>query len=733
MDILLAIIVIVINTTLGLMVYLRDRSSRPARLFMVMSLLINLWVLANLITNHNYGYPLVVNDIANRIAFVAGYGIVVAGTLFTYKFPTNRRTGYTEMMLLLVLSVPILYLSATSLVAGTVHYIGQDSPGFTAGPLLWLYALGFLGLVGLLAKNLVIAISKEHGIKKRQGILVLMAFCTSAVLGLLLNAILPLVASSWETTRLGPLVVVILVGMVAYSIIRHGLFDIRLAVVRSAAYVLALITLAGIYYGLAYVTSVAIFQGETTTAVSVSPVNIMLALVLAFAFQPIKRFFDRLTNHLFYRDTYDADEFIASLGALLTSTTHLHEVLELSLAKITQTLKSSSGLFVVYRDHHDDAITSEGKYKKFTEEEYDLLHRLVDIRGSKLLIVNSFVPYSDPDERKLHQILAKRHIALVLPLKSAHETVGHLLLGEPMSTQYSARDLRVLETIANQLIIAIMNARSVEAVRELNIHLEERVGQATRALLRTNRQLLELDETKDEFLSMASHQLRTPLTSIKGYISMVLEGDVGDITPAQRQLLEEAYTSSERMVHLIGDFLNVNRLQTGKFIIDPNEVDLAKVVKQEVDQIRQIAVTHDITVQYKAPARFPRLFVDEGKIRQVIMNFIDNAIYYSPEGKIIRVSLTIEEGDAVLRVTDKGMGVPEKVQKKLFTKFFRAENARKQRPDGTGIGLYLAKKVIDGHSGKLVFESRENKGSTFGFRLPIKKLSSPPGPKVIED
>ena len=79
------------------------------------------------------------------------------------------------------------------------------------------------------------------------------------------------------------------------------------------------------------------------------------------------------------------------------------------------------------------------------------------------------------------------------------------------------------------------------------------------------------------------------------------------------------------------------------------------------------------------------------------------------------------------------MGVPEKVQKKLFTKFFRAENARKQRPDGTGIGLYLAKKVIDGHSGKLVFESRENKGSTFGFRLPIKKLSSPPGPKVIED
>lgn len=187
------------------------------------------------------------------------------------------------------------------------------------------------------------------------------------------------------------------------------------------------------------------------------------------------------------------------------------------------------------------------------------------------------------------------------------------------------------------------------------------------------------------------------------------------------------------MVHLIGDFLNVNRLQTGKFMIDAAQVDLSKVVRQEVDSIQQMAAGHDTVVQYKAPARFPLLYIDEGKIRQVVMNFIDNAIYYSPEGKVIKVTLSIEDGDAVLRVTDKGMGVPAEVQKKLFTKFFRAENARKQRPDGTGIGLYLARKVIDGHGGKVVFESIEGKGSTFGFRLSIKKLSKPPKPKVVED
>ena len=211
---------------------------------------------------------------------------------------------------------------------------------------------------------------------------------------------------------------------------------------------------------------------------------------------------------------------------------------------------------------------------------------------------------------------------------------------------------------------------------------------------------------------------------------MVLDGDVGEISPSQRQLLEEAFTSSERMVHLIGDFLNVSRLQTGKFVIDPHACDLSKVVAQEVDGMQQIANAHGLKIVYKRPSRFPTLYIDEGKIRQVIMNFMDNAVYYSPDTASITVSLAIEDGDAVLRVTDKGMGVPKDEQKKLFGKFFRAGNARTQRPDGTGIGLYLAKKVIDGHGGKPVFESTLGKGSTFGFRLPVKKLSKPP---VVKD
>lgn len=257
--------------------------------------------------------------------------------------------------------------------------------------------------------------------------------------------------------------------------------------------------------------------------------------------------------------------------------------------------------------------------------------------------------------------------------------------------------------------------------------LQSQIDEATIELRKANEELRRLDETKDEFVSMASHQLRTPLTSIKGYISMVLEGDAGDINEDQRRLLTEAFTSSERMVRLIGDFLNVSRLQNGKFMIDRStRVDLSEIVRQEIVNVKEIAGARGIGVAFHQPAHYPALYIDEDKIRQVIMNFLDNAVFYSGDSKAITVRLYTSEGSAVFEVVDHGIGVPAVAQKRLFAKFFRAENALKQRPDGTGVGLYLAKQVITGHGGKVVFSSTEGKGSTFGFRLPIKKLSTAP-------
>jgi signal transduction histidine kinase len=339
----------------------------------------------------------------------------------------------------------------------------------------------------------------------------------------------------------------------------------------------------------------------------------------------------------------------------------------------------------------------------------------------------------DNQTLRLQHKMQHDDVAVIARLETLGEVVGYCFFGYKTSgSAYSRRDIDLIRISSDELAVAIQNAIRFDKIQYFNDTLQQRIDEATKELRASNEQLQQLDEAKDEFVSMASHQLRTPLTSVKGYISMVLEGDAGKISDAQRHLLSEAFISSERMVHLINDFLNVSRLQTGKFMIDRRLVDLSHITEQEVASLQTTAKAHDLKLRYKKPTRFPSLYIDEGKIRQVIMNFIDNAIYYSSERSTITIGLEVVDGSAILTVHNEGMGVPKEEQSHLFTKFFRATNARKQRPDGTGVGLFLAKKVITEHGGSMVFASEINKGATFGFRLPVKKLSTPP-PVETED
>jgi signal transduction histidine kinase len=288
----------------------------------------------------------------------------------------------------------------------------------------------------------------------------------------------------------------------------------------------------------------------------------------------------------------------------------------------------------------------------------------------------------------------------------------------------TVQDTNLMRIAGGELAVAIQNALRFEEILHFNETLKDQVEEATSQLRDSNRKLKRLDEAKDEFISMASHQLRTPLTSVKGYISMVLDGDAGRLTPPQQRLLGEAFTAAQRMVYLIGDFLNVSRLQTGRFVLETKPTDIAQVVSDEVAQLSSTAARRNIVVRYHHPVQFPILTVDENKMRQVIMNFIDNAIFYSKPSSSVEVTLVNTGREVRLEVRDTGIGVPEAERHKLFSKFFRAENARKVRPDGTGIGLFMAKKVITAHGGSIIFETKEGKGSTFGFALPIAGLKN---------
>lgn len=241
----------------------------------------------------------------------------------------------------------------------------------------------------------------------------------------------------------------------------------------------------------------------------------------------------------------------------------------------------------------------------------------------------------------------------------------------------------------------------------------------------TNRQLQKLDKTKNEFISMASHQLRTPLTSIKGYLDMIIEGDLGKVSPTQKAVLQEAFASSERMVQLLNDFLSVSRLQTGKFIIDKKKSDISQIAREEISLLNVVAVQRSIKLKVDVAKDIPMIMIDADKIRQVILNMIDNAIYYSKPNTEVQISLSKKGEDIEFTVKDSGIGVPKAERADLFSKFFRASNARKKRPDGTGVGLFLAKKVILAHDGSIIFDSEEGVGSTFGFRIPTRQMVTP--------
>ena len=314
--------------------------------------------------------------------------------------------------------------------------------------------------------------------------------------------------------------------------------------------------------------------------------------------------------------------------------------------------------------------------------------------------------------------LRQKNIAAIVKLRTTHGELGYMILGfKESGTAYTQQDKRLLGTVADEIAISMQNALHFAEIQNFNKTLQARVNKATTELRRTNEKLKLLDETKDEFITMASHQLRTPLTSVKGYLSMVLEGDAGKISANQRKLLEQSYASSQRMVYLISDLLNLSRLNTGKFVIEPIPVDLSEVVQAEVEQLVETAKARELTLTYNRPATFPQLMLDETKIHQVVMNFIDNAIYYTPAGGAVTVELRETPTAVEYMVHDTGIGVPKAVQHKLFAKFYRAANAQQARPDGTGLGLFMAKKVIVAQGGSIIFESEEGKGSTFGFRF----------------
>lgn len=241
-----------------------------------------------------------------------------------------------------------------------------------------------------------------------------------------------------------------------------------------------------------------------------------------------------------------------------------------------------------------------------------------------------------------------------------------------------------------------------------------------------------IDSMKTEFISLVSHQLRTPLSAMKWFLEMLLNGDAGELTKDQRSFIESVNESNERIVSLVSALLNITRVESGGMIISPVPTNMETFIKSIVTGLQTSLNCKRQKLELSVDKDLPEIAIDQRLISQVYNNLLTNAIKYSPFDTTISIFVGKENDKLVSKVSDAGFGIPVQDQSKIFKKFYRAENVTKRETDGTGLGLYLAKEILDITGGEIGFTSVENKGTTFWFRLPLSGMQEKKGRVTID-
>lgn len=234
----------------------------------------------------------------------------------------------------------------------------------------------------------------------------------------------------------------------------------------------------------------------------------------------------------------------------------------------------------------------------------------------------------------------------------------------------------------------------------------------------------EVDRMKSEFIAVTSHQLRTPLSSMKWFLEMLLNKDLGELPEKQQSIIQDIYNSNERVITLVNDLLDVSRLESGKITLEPTPTNLIDFFKSMLPEVEQNFKKRNQTFDFKRPDSIPRINIDPRLTWQVIQNLLTNASKYTPEGGKIALELSLEEPNLLIAVRDNGYGIPDFQKHRMFEKFFRADNVSKM--EGTGLGLYIAREIAEASGGQLWFESTEGRGTTFYFSLPLSGSKAGP-------
>lgn len=766
MDLPITVITAFSNFCLGLLTYLKNPKSITNKLFCVLSVILAAWTIVNYFSLHSSSPEMTLFWIKMVLAIVTPMWTVLF--LLALVFPNDQLKINKFFLFILVIYTLITSIVALSPYMFTGIKVSENNIQPIPGPGIILHAILAIGSLILTTIILVKKYVKSYGREKNQLKFFLVGISSSFTLLIITNFILVNVFHNTSLVPLGPLFTLILVGSISYAIVKHRFLDISLIVARAVAYALILLIIGGFYSVYAFIF------GSVVFSISVSPAQLLffgsITLVAALTFQPLKRVIEEVTDSIFYKGYYDPQELLKSLSSIMATTLELQLLTLRILDEVTQTMRIRRSVFVL--------LSKDEKQIEYTEYEAYDQKPIFERKDIEPFIQDKRITnFDDLEEGEIKELMRKLNISVALRLSVKGQKIGVLFLGEKSSGDiYSEQDIDVLEILAPQLSIAIQNAREYEEIKRFNITLKEEVDKATKELKDANEKLKELDKLKDEFVSIASHELRTPMTVIKSYVWTIQNDKTLKLNDKQKTYLDRTYQSVERLIKLVNDMLNVSRIESGRILIEPKPTDIVKLAEDVIAEMSQKAKEQKINLFLEKKQNLPNVLIDPDKTKEILINLVGNSLKFTPEGGKITVRIEIMDKEArgadkifagttreddlmekkspiplasqenfvsdlsashltghraaskyesptehiLVSVSDTGIGISKENLPKLFQKFgiVGTDYLEKLSTQGTGLGLYISKSIVELMGGKMWAESEgQNKGSTFSFTL----------------
>jgi signal transduction histidine kinase len=511
--------------------------------------------------------------------------------------------------------------------------------------------------------------------------------------------------------------------LVFYFFLSKRIIDFQLAIRKSTVTLSSLLLMFAIVIFLKYF--LAIFLPEVLVWDDYA-----LLILAIFIYPLIKNRLFRFANRYFFTSLYDPGKVITKFNKSLRSIIEIDEIYALLDKTFSRTFHSGAfGVLFYGYDNKKYSIKYNTGFNIYSDVEFEsdsMLFRKY-IEKDKIIVMSDLLKDIQFRERKMTQIFKHFKIELVIPLVIKDRVLGVIVLSAKKSgDSYNNEDIGVLNVISSQATVAIDNALKYEEIKKFKFKLQREVKKATQELRVVNSELKRVDADKSGFISIASHQLRTPLTVIKGYSSMILEGNFGGLKDVTKDAMSKVFISSERLIELVEDLLDISRIESGKQSYEFKSGQLEDLIDSMIDSLAMSAEEKKVDLVWNMPKKpLSPIKLDKEKLRQSCMNLIENAIKYTSkagrEHACVKVDISEDKENKriTVKIKDNGLGISKEDMANLFTKFYRGKDKAIATIEGTGLGLYIAKQIIVKHDGDVTVKSAgEGKGAEFTFWVP---------------